>query len=168
LAAIIVGTGCVLATTAYTLPFLLIGSLLQATGWAILPSTIGRRVAVALPALGFTWLLLGGSGFAWCYTVVLAAWLLVRLRPLIAYVVLALPIVASLVLGRLIGTYEQGWITVLTMLLVVMGSAWSARSIAARFDSWQSIRPLRKQQDRFDAPETLSGPKPKRGMHGTH
>lgn len=152
LAMIVVGTACILATTAYSLPFLLVGSLVQPAGWAVLPSTIGRRVAVVVPVLGFTWLMLGGSGFAWCYAIMLAAWLLVRLRPLPVFAVLALPIASSLVLPHFVTTYEQGWITILVSSVVVVASAWLARWAAIALDSWQSVRTLRKQPDRFDEP----------------
>lgn len=145
-----VGTACVLGTTAYSLPLLLVGSLMQPAGWAVLPSTIGRRVAVPLPVLGFTWLMLGGSGFAWCYAVTLAAWLLVRLRPLPSFAVLLLPILWSVALPRFVHDYQQGWITILTSTAVVVASAWLARWIAVRFDSWQSVRTLRKEPRRFD------------------
>jgi hypothetical protein len=117
-----------------------------------MPSTIGRRVAVVVPVLGFTWLMLGGSGFAWCYAIVLAAWLLVRLRPLPAFAVLVLPIAASLILPLFVTTYSQGWITILTMSVVVVASAWLARAGAIALDSWQSVRTLRNQPDRLDAP----------------
>jgi hypothetical protein len=141
---ILAGSGFILITTTYSLPFLLIGSIMQPAGWAVLPSTIGRRVAVVLPVLGFTWLMLGGSGFAWCYAVPLAAWLLVRLRPLPSYAVLALPIAAALLLVRIVTTYEQGWITVTVCVIVDVAAAWLARLIALRLDSWQAVRTLRK------------------------
>jgi len=150
LAMVLLGSGFVLITTAYSLPFLPVGSLMQPAGWAVLPSTIGRRFAVAVPVLGFTWLMLGGSGFAWCYAVPLAAWLLVRLRPLPGWAVLALPIGSALVLARLVDTYEQGWITVLVQSVVVIGSAWLARFIAVRWNSWQAVRTLRNPADRLD------------------
>jgi len=144
---LVIGTGCILVTTTYSLPFLLVGSLMQPAAWAVIPSTIGRRVAVAVPVLGFTWLMLGGSGFAWCYAVTLAAWLLVRLRPLIAFTALLLPIASSIVLPTFVTTYEQGWITVLVSTVVVVAGAWTARAIAIRWDSWQSVRTLRKSTD---------------------
>lgn len=152
LAMIVIGTACVLVTTAYSLPFLLIGSLMQPAGWAVMPSTIGRRVAVVVPVLGFTWLMLGGSDFAWCYAIVLAAWLLVRLRPLPAFAVLVLPIASSLVLPRFVTAYQQGWVTILVSSLVLVASAWLARWAAIALDSWQSVRTFRKQPDRLDAP----------------
>jgi hypothetical protein len=147
LAMLFVGSGCILVTTAYSLPFLLVGSLMQPAAWAVIPSTIGRRVAVAVPVLGFTWLMLGGSGFAWCYAVTLAAWLLVRLRPLASYAALLLPIASSLVIPRFVTTYEQGWITILVSTLTIVAAAWIARAIAVRWDSWQSVRTLRKSTD---------------------
>lgn len=149
LALIVVGTALVLGTTAYSLPLLLVGSLMQPAGWAILPSTIGRRVAVPLPVLGFTWLMLGGSGFAWCYAVTLAAWLLVRLRPLPAFSVLLLPVLWSVILPSIVRDYQHGWITILTSSVVVVVAAWIARWIAIRLDSWQSVRTLRKEPRRF-------------------
>lgn len=152
LALIVLGTACVLATTAYSLPFLLAGSIMQPAGWAVLPSTIGRRVAVVVPVLGFTWLMLGGAGFAWCYAILLAAWLLVRLRPLPTFAVLLLPIASSLVLPHFVSTYQQGWITILTSTVVVVGSAWLARAGAIAVDSWQDVRTLRNRPDRLDAP----------------
>jgi hypothetical protein len=150
LALICVGTGLVLFTTAYSLPFLLAGSLLQPAGWAVLPSTIGRRVAVVVPVLGFTWLMLGGASFAWCFAVPLAAWLLVRLRPLVSYVVLVLPIVSSIILARTVPDYSVGWVSILVSTLVVVASAWLARWTAFLLDSRQSVRSLRNQLDRLD------------------
>jgi hypothetical protein len=149
LALLVVGTGCVLSTTAYSLPLLLAGCLLQPAGWAVLPSTIGRRVAVPVPVLGFTWLMLGGSAFAWCYCVVLAAWLLVRLRPLPSFAALALPIASSALLPRFVEDYQEGWVTVVTSTLVIVAAAWLARWIAIRADSWQSVRSLRKESSRL-------------------
>ena len=150
LSMLVVGTACVLGTTTYSLTLLLIGSLMQPAGWAVLPSTIGRRVAVPLPVLGFTWLMLGGSGFAWCYAVVLAAWLLVRLRPLPSFAVLVLPVAWSVLLPLFVHDYEHGWITIATSTAVIVGGAWLAKWIAIRFDSWQSVRTLRKEPRRFD------------------
>ena len=147
LAMLVVGSACILVTTAYSLPFLLVGSLMQPAAWAVIPSTIGRRVAVALPVLGFTWLMLGGSGFAWCYAVTLAAWLLVRLRPLVSFAVLLLPIASSLVIPLFVTTYEQGWITILTSTIVIVAAAWIARYTAVRWDSRRSVRTLRNSTD---------------------
>lgn len=142
LALIVTGTGLILMTTAYSLPFLLAGSLLQPAGWAVLPSTIGRRVAVAVPVLGFSWLMLGGAGFAWCFCVPLAAWLLVRLRPLLSYAVLVLPILSSVVLAAALDDYAVGWISVLVSTLVVVGAAWLARRLAVMVDSRQAVSTL--------------------------
>jgi len=150
IALITIGSACILATTAYSLPFLLAGSLLQPAGWAVLPTTLGRRAAVPLPVLGFSWLMLGGSQFAWCYAVLLAAWLLVRIRPVPSYAALAMPVATSLVLPLVVSDYEQGWIVILTMSLAVIGATWLARLIARVADSWQSARPHRDQQAKFD------------------
>lgn len=145
-----IGTACVLITSAYSLPFLLAGSLLQPAGWAVLPSTIGRRVAVVVPVLGFTWLMLGGASFAWCFAVLLAAWLLVRLRPLLSYGSLVLPIATSIVLARTVSDYSVGWVSIVVSTLSVIAGAWLARWGAFLLDSRQSVRSLRKQTDRLN------------------
>lgn len=158
LAMIVVGTACILGTTTYSLPLLLVGSLMQPAGWAVLPSTIGRRVAVALPVLGFSWLMLGGSGFAWCYAVPLAAWLLVRLRPLPVFAVLALPIAWSVIVPLLVWDYQQGWVTILTSSVIIVVAAWAARWGAIRLDSWQSVRTLRKEPRRLGTDDRTRSP----------
>ena len=158
LAMIVIGTACILGTTTYSLPLLLVGSLVQPAGWAILPSTIGRRVAVALPVLGFTWLMLGGSGFAWCYAVPLAAWLLVRLRPLPTFAALALPIAWSVVVPLLVRDYQWGWVTIATSTVIIVGAAWAARWAAIRLDSWQSVRTLRKEPRRLGVDDRTRSP----------
>lgn len=141
---LVAGTGFILMTSAYSLPFLLVGSVLQPAGWAVLPSTIGRRVSVAIPVLGFTWLMLGGAGFAWCFCVPLAAWLLIRLRPLLSYAVLVLPIASSIVLARTIHEYSQGWVSIAVSTVVIVAAAWLARWVAITLDSRQSVRTLRQ------------------------
>ncbi|HEY2555777.1 MAG TPA: hypothetical protein VGI08_01620 [Diaminobutyricibacter sp.] len=144
LTAIMLGTACIQLTSAYSLVFLLVGSLVQPAGWAILPAPIGRRVAVVLPSLGFTWLMLGGASFAWCFVVPLAAWLLVRLRPAISYVVLVLPIACGIVLSSVIPDYSGAWISFTVSSLVTVAAAWSGRAIAV----WWSARPPRSVRSR--------------------
>ncbi len=138
LAAIMLGTAFIQLTSAYSLIFLLAGSLIQPAGWAILPAPIGRRVTVVVPALGFTWLMLGGASFAWCFVVPLAGWLLVRLRPAISYVVLVLPIAAGIILSGVIPDYSGTWISFLASSLVTIAAAWTARWIAV---AWSKRRP---------------------------
>lgn len=145
LAAIMIGTACIQLTSAYSLLFLLAGSLIQPAGWAVLPAPIGRRVAVVLPALGFTWLMLGGASFAWCFVVPLAAWLLVRLRPAICYVVLVLPIACGIVLSGVIADYSGSWISFTIGSLVTVAAAWAARGIAVWW-STHAPRSVRSRQ----------------------
>lgn len=145
LAAIVVGTACIQLTSTYSLLFLLAGSLLQPLGWALLPTPVGRRAAVVLPVLGFTWLMLGGASFAWCFVVPLAAWLLVRLRPAISYVVLVLPIVSGIILSGVIADYSQQVITLLVSTIVTVAAAWLARWIAIAW-SRRAPRAARSRQ----------------------
>jgi hypothetical protein len=155
LAAIMLGTACIQLTSAYSLVFLLVGSLLQPAGWAVLPAPIGRRVAVVVPVLGFTWLMLGGASFAWCFVVPLAAWLLVRLRPAISYVVLILPIVCGMILSGAITDYSGTWISFTISSAVTIGAAWAARAIAVAWSKRTPQEPRSKQSvsrdtDRLD------------------
>lgn len=145
LAAIMLGTACIQLTSAYSLGFLLVGSLLQPAGWAVLPAPIGRRVAVVVPVLGFTWLMLGGASFDWCFVVPLAAWLLVRLRPAISYLVLVLPIVCGIILSGAIVDYSGTWISFTISSLVTIAAAWAARWIAVAW-SKRTPRAARSKQ----------------------
>ena len=145
LAGIMLGTACIQLTSAYSLVFLLVGSLLQPAGWAVLPAPIGRRVAVVVPVLGFTWLMLGGASFAWCYVVPLAAWLLVRLRPAISYVVLILPIACGIVLSAVIADYSGTWISFTVSSAVTIAAAWIARAIAVAWSKRAPRAPRSKQ-----------------------
>jgi hypothetical protein len=88
--------------------------------------------------------MLGGSGFAWCFAVPLAAWLLVRLRPLLSFAVLVLPIISSIVLSRTAPDYSVGWVSVLVSTVVIVAGAWIARWLAILVVSRQSVRTLRR------------------------
>ncbi len=145
LAAIMLGTACIQLTSAYSLAFLLAGSLIQPAGWAVLPAPIGRRVAVVVPVLGFTWLMLGGASFAWCFVVPLAAWLLVRLRPAISYVVLVLPIAAGIALSGVVPDYSGAWISLLVSSVVTIAAAWAARWIAVAWSKRTPRAPRSRQ-----------------------
>jgi hypothetical protein len=131
LACITLGTGAVQLTSAYSLPFLLVGALAHAVGWAIMPASMPRRVVVTLPALAASILLLArGASFTAFFVVLLVAWLLVRQRPAISYLVLMLPFVASLLLANVVTGYSDAWVALGTGALVVVASAWIARWLA--------------------------------------
>ena len=103
------------------------------------------RPSCASRSLGFTWLMLGGASFAWCFVVPLAAWLLVRLRPAICYVVLVLPIACGIVLSGVIADYSGSWISFTIGSLVTVAAAWAARGIAVWW-STHAPRSVRSRQ----------------------
>ncbi len=132
LALIMIGTGLILLTSAYSLSFFLIGMPIHAAGWIIQPTSVARRVAVVLPALGVSALLLAGPSFAGFFAVPLGCWLLVRFRPGMSWLVLALPIVSGILLTNVFVYYSQAWISAVVSTVVVVASAWIARAIAQR------------------------------------
>lgn len=136
LALIIIGIGCVQLTSTYSLPFLLVGMLVQLAGWIAQPTSVARRVAVVFPALGISALLLAGPSFSGFFAVPLGCWLLVRYRPPLSWVVIALPIASGLVITNSLFYYNQSWISYTVSTIVVVVSAWLAREIAR----WTSNR----------------------------
>lgn len=143
LAMIAIGVASVLATTAYSLQFLALGCLLQAVGWTVLPSAGWRRITVLVPAIASSCLLLGGGGFIGSFGVILAAWLLVRHRPLLAYAVVVPPVLLGVGLSGVpfddvAIDYQYAWIVLVVASAVTVGCAWAARAIAVRL---QAARP---------------------------
>jgi len=114
----------------YTLFFLGGGVAAHVVGWVILPGRGTRRAIVAVPsALGAAALLIGSMG-AVLAVLPLLAWLWTRERPLLAWTVAVLPVVAGLALAQAFPQYGSGVIVVAIALGVVVGSAWLARAIA--------------------------------------
>lgn len=139
LALIITGTGLVQLTSAYSLPFVLIGVVVQAAGWVIQPTTVGRRVAAFLPALATSMALLSGPGFSALMAVPLGCWLLVRLRPALSWVALALPLASGMIVSRVLIYYGQDWLSLLIAAAVSVLGAWVARTIAKFWEARQSV-----------------------------
>lgn len=140
---ITLGVASVLVTTAYSLQFLALGCLLQAVGWTVLPSAGWRRITVLVPAVACSCLLLGGGGFTGSFGVILAAWLLVRHRPLPAYIVVVPPVLLAVGLSGVLFEdvaidYQYAWIALVIAAAVAVGCAWVARAIAVRL---QAARP---------------------------
>jgi hypothetical protein len=141
---IIVGTGFVQLSSAYSLYFLLIGSLTVIAGWIIQPTAVWRRVAILLPALAGSWLLISGPFFSVCFAIPLAAWLIVRFRPAISYVVVLLPIAAGIVVGNIVFYESQSWISLSVGVIVTVAAAWLGRRLA----EWAAQRRVRLRLER--------------------
>jgi hypothetical protein len=118
-------------TSVYSGYLVEIGVPAQILGWLIVPSRGSRRAWAALPSALCCCALLIGSAGTFALIVPLLAWLFVRQRPALSYVVVLLPLVSAIVLLELYPQYGEGVIVVIVSFLVVVGSAWLARAIAA-------------------------------------
>ena len=117
-------------SSAYTLALTAIGLLASVAGWIVVPAPGGRRAAVLVPALLGVFALLGGAQSGGMLVLTLAAWLVVRMRPLASFVVLAFPAAASYGLAQLFPHYGAGVVVGGAMAAVLVASAWAARLIA--------------------------------------
>ncbi len=63
-------------------------------------------------------------------SVVLAAWLLVRQRPLLSYLTLAIPAIAAYFLSQQFAQYGSGALVLSVGAATLIGAAWLARSLA--------------------------------------
>lgn len=115
----------------WTLPFLLIGTIAHATGWAIMPASGWRRLVAVVPASAQLWILLTGPLSVWTFTVPYLCWLLVRHRPPRSYVTVLFPLAAGFVLPQFFTEYSGMAPALGIALAVVVASAWLARMLAA-------------------------------------
>lgn len=129
-ALVIAGALLVQATSVYAVFLLGAGFLAMIAGWLVLPSRGLRRLGVVIPAALASSAPLFGSAGAIALVVALAAWLYLRQRPGIAYLVLPLPVLSGVILAQLFPQYGDGLIVVAVSLVVVVASAWLAQSIA--------------------------------------
>lgn len=118
-------------SSAYTLGFTLAGAAATVAGWILVPAPGWRRALVAGPALFGVTALIGGAESGGLLALTLGGWLLVRMRPLVTFVVLAAPVAAAYGLAQLFPQYGYGALVASVLGLVVVGSAWLARMIAA-------------------------------------
>lgn len=117
-------------SSAYTLALTAIGLAASIAGWIVVPAPGGRRAAVLAPALLGVFALLGGAQSGGMLVLTLAAWLIVRMRPLVSFVVLVFPAAASYGLAQLFPHYGAGVVVAIAMTAVLVASAWAARLIA--------------------------------------
>lgn len=130
--ALILGGGLLVQlASAYSLWALPVGLFLHITGWCILPGIGRRRVLASGVSALMTIVLLNGAAATGLLAIPLAAWFLVRQRPLRSYVVLAVPLLASIPLAQLFPDYGWGAIVLPIAGVVVGAAAWLGRSLAA-------------------------------------
>ena len=114
----------------YALIILLIGTASTAVGWAIMPARGWRRMIVILPAIVQTWVMLAGPMSLWTLTILLLCWLIVRHRPLISYIALALPIANGVILPRFYQEYSSMPQALAVSAVTLVAAAWLAQLIA--------------------------------------
>ena len=115
----------------WTLQFLLIGAAAHALGWIILPARGWRRSLSAIAATGATVALLVGPRAMPVFALLLVCWLLVRHRPALSYITLLLPLASGLVVSQVLTEYSGMPIALGISIVVLVGSAWLARVLAA-------------------------------------
>jgi len=118
-------------TSAYSLGVLPIGIFLHVAGWCILPGIGWRRVLAAGVSALMMIVLLNGAQATPFLAVTLAVWLLVRQRPVLSYVVVAIPPVGGLLLAQVFPDYGWGVVVLPIAGALLAGAAWLARSLAA-------------------------------------
>jgi hypothetical protein len=132
---IVAGTAILLSTNTYTIGFLLLGTVAHCFGWAILPATGSRRLWAFGPSLLAIWLMLTGPQILFVMTAVLLGWLLVRERPLRAYVVLLFPVASGVIMAYSFHSNHDEPLALAIESVVVVVSAWLARALATpRFE----------------------------------
>lgn len=127
-------------SSAYTLGLTLAGAAATVAGWIVVPAPGWRRALVAGPALFGVTALIGGAEAGGLLAITLGGWLIVRMRPLVSFVVLVAPIAAAYGLAQLFPQYGYGAIVGGALGLVLVGSAWMARMIAAAPFAQRRIR----------------------------
>ena len=118
-------------SSAYTLGFALAGAAATVAGWIIVPAPGWRRALVAGPSLFGVVALIGGAQSGGLLALTLGGWLIVRMRPLVSFVVLVAPVAAAYGLAQLFPQYGYGALVGGVLGAVLVGSAWLARMIAA-------------------------------------
>ena len=127
---LIAGTVILISTNTYTIGFLLLGTLAHCFGWAILPATGARRLWAFWPSLLGIWLMLTGPQILFVMTATLLGWLLVRERPLRAYVVLLFPIASGVIMAYSFHSNHAEPLAFAIETAIVVTSAWLARLLA--------------------------------------
>ena len=122
-------------TSAYTLLIGMLGLAASIAGWCLVPSPGWRRSLAVAPAILGVVGLIGGAAIGALLSLTLAGWLFVRLRPVVSYIVLVIPIIASIALAQLFPDYGSGVIVATLIGAVVAVSAWLGWCIALAYET---------------------------------
>ena len=124
------GAVIVQLTSAYSLIALPSGLLVLVVGWCILPGIGWRRVVGAAVGAFSAMLMLNGAAALVFLVAPLAAWLFIRQRPALSYLVLVIPAFTSYLLAQSFAQYGWGFLILSIGIAAVAGSAWLARALA--------------------------------------
>ena len=124
------GAAVVQLTSAYSLVALPTGVFVLVVGWCILPGIGWRRVLAATVGAFTSMLLLNGAAAIVFLTAPLGAWLLLRQRPPLSYLVLVVPALVAFVLAQRFAQYGSSVLVLTIAALAIAGSAWLARALA--------------------------------------
>jgi hypothetical protein len=128
---LVAGLAILLSTNTYTIGFLLVGTLAHSFGWAILPAAGSRRLWAFWPSLLGGFLMLTGPQVMFVMAATLLGWLLVRERPLRSFVVLVFPVASGVIMAYSFHSNHDTPVALAVESVVVVASAWLARSLAA-------------------------------------
>jgi hypothetical protein len=128
---IISGAVAIAGSDTFVLLLLLAGVLAHLAGWAIMPADGWRRVTAAVMSTPAALLLLTGPQYIGVLVLPYIGWLLVRHRPARSYPTVVFVLAGAVIVARLFPDYG-GMLPALAIELIVMiGSAWVARAVAA-------------------------------------
>jgi hypothetical protein len=113
-------------TSVFALWLMLLGAVVHAAGWIVIPGKGWRRSLAIAPGVVTMVLILNGASAMAALAIPLAVWLLVRERPLLAYLVLGIPIASAYILAQFLAQYGHGAIVLLVSGSSLVGSAWLA------------------------------------------
>ena len=139
---LIVGGGTAIAgTTGSTAWLAAAGIVAHLIGWAVMPATGWRRVAVVVPSTYAMTALISGPAYLAVLVIPFLCWLLVRHRPLRVWPMAAFVVAAGFVLARIYPDYS-GMLPALGVSAgILVGAAWAARAVHAA--TTRPVRPRR-------------------------
>ena len=147
---LIVSGGLAVAGGSASSPFaqalLALGTAAHVTGWSVLPSAGWRRVWALVPSTLAMWFLLTGPGWLSILLLPYVGWLLVRHRPVSAYLTAIFVLAAATMVARPFPEYS-GMLPALGIVAAVMVvSAWVARAVHVAQSRLRRGRNLSKSQ----------------------
>jgi hypothetical protein len=131
---LVAGGIAVQLTSAYTLPIAVLGFAASVAGWIVVPARGWRRCLAVLPGLLGVAALLSGTDGAPLVALTVWAWLLVRERPVLSWVVLLLPVGVGVGLASVVTQYGQGVVVAAACGAGAISSAILARMVSRFLD----------------------------------